>query len=353
MRVRGVGGLVPAVVVMLSCVTLAVPAGAGAATVVNGGFEAGTLKGWDVYRATELGDWYAYNGTDTPISDRQTAGPVQPPPQGSYAAVTDEINPDTLILSQEVALEPGGSHWLGLLAYYDTYKPIAVPTPDTLSVDEFQLGGQDNQQFRIDVMRAGSAIDSVSPADVLVPVFQTGPGGPANLGPTQQVADLSAFGGQTVRLRIAVAAGEEILNAGVDSVAIAPRPPKPIGPSDLNPRRFRLGKAIANPKNGTVTLSAEVPSAGVLSARSATKSKAKARASKAGKAPKPIRPAQLKARRGGTVKLLLKPTAAARATLREKGRLRARVAVTFSEGGTKTTATKAVTFKLARRPARR
>jgi len=348
---RGVRGLIPALVATLACIALVWPAGAGAATVVNGDFEAGTLKGWSVFRAVGLGDWYAYNGTDTPISDRQTAGPVQPPPQGAYAAISDEINPDSVVLSQEVALEPGGSHWLGLLAYYDTYKPIALPTPDTLSVDESQLGGQDNQQFRIDVMRAGSPIDSVSSADVLLPVFQTRPGASARLGPTQLVADLSAFAGQTVRLRIAVAAGEEILNAGVDSIAITPRPPKPINPSDLNPRRFRLGKAKANRKNGTVTLAVEVPSAGLLSARSATGSGSKARASKARKAPKLIRPAQLKARRGGTVKLLLKPTSTALATLREKGKLRARVAVTFKEGATKTTATKAVLFKLAPRPA--
>lgn len=347
MRVRGVGHRVPVVVAALACVALIAPAGGGAATVVNGDFETGTLKGWNAYRVTELGDWYAYSGTDTPISDRQTAGPVQPPPQGAFAAVSDEINPDTVILWQEVALEPGRSHWLGLLAYYDTYKPIAVPAPDTLSVDEFQLGGQANQQFRIDVMRVGSPLESLDPADILATAFRTQPGAAKTMGPTLRTADLSAFAGQTVRLRIAVAAGEEILNAGVDAVAITPRPPNPRD-LDLNPRRFRLGKARANPKNGTVRLSVEVPSAGLLTARSATG--AKARASKAKKAPKAIKRAQLKARAAGAVKLLLKPTATALATLREKGRLRAKVAVTFREGGSATTATKAVVFRLAPRP---
>lgn len=346
MRGRGLRVSISAVLAVVAC---AVPAGAGAATVVNGGFETGTLKGWSAYQVTGLGDWYAYNGTDTPISDRQTAGPVQPPPQGAFAAVTDEINPDTAILSQEVALEPGSSHWLDLLAYYDTYKPIALPAPDTLSVDDEALGGQANQQFRVDVMRPESRIDSVSPGDVLAAVFQTRPGAPARLGPTQLTADLSAFAGQTVRIRIAVAAGEEILNAGVDSVAISPRPPKPIDRDDLNPRRLRLGKTKANRKNGTVTLAVEVPSAGLLTARSAAGQGSKARASKARKAPKLIRPAQLRARRGGTVKLLLKPTAPALATLREKGKLRARVAVAFKEGGSTSTASKAIVFKLAPR----
>ncbi len=352
MGARGRQGAIAALFAVLVSAGLCLPAGAAAATVVNGNFEAGTLKGWSVFRATGLGDWYAYNGTDTPISDRQTAGPVQPPPQGSYAAVSDEINPDTVILSQEVALEPGGSHWLGLLTYYDTYKPFAVPTPDTLSVDESQLGGQSNQQFRVDVMRAGAPIESVSPADVLLSVFQARPGAPAKLGPTQLVADLSAFAGQTVSLRIAVAAGEEILNAGVDSVVITPRPPKPVSSSDLNPRRFRLGKAKANPRNGTVTLSAEVPSAGLLNAREASGPKAGS-SKKAGKAPKLVRPARLKARGGGTVKLLLKPTTAALAILREQGRLRAKIVASFKEGGSSARATKTVVFKLAPRPDRR
>ena len=79
-------------------------------------------------------------------SDRKqkadSADPVQAPPQGAYAAITDEANPDTLILYQDIALEAGFSYQLSLLAYYDSYKPIAVPTPDTLSVDEGILGGR-------------------------------------------------------------------------------------------------------------------------------------------------------------------------------------------------------------------
>ena len=348
MRVRGGSGGISVVVAALVCAVLAVPAGAGAAIVVNGDFETGTLKGWNVHRVTEVGDWYAYSGTDTPIADRKNAGPVQPPPQGSFAAVTDEVNPDTMILSQEVALEPGQSHWLGLLAYYDTYKPLAVPTPDTLSVDESQLGGQKNQQFRVDVMRVGSPLESLDPVDLLATAFRTQPEGAKRMGPTLRSADISAFAGQTVRIRIAVAAGEEILNAGVDAITITLRPPDPRD-LKLNPRRFRLGKARANPKNGTVTLSAEVPSAGLLSAVGASGSGSKASGSKARKKPGLVRPAKLKARAGGTVKLLLKPTAAALVTLREKGRLRTRVAVTFREGGSKTTATKAVVFRLAPR----
>jgi len=348
MKMRGVRCLVVAVLAALVCV---VPAGAGAATVVNGDFEAGTLKGWSVYRATSFGNWFAYKGTSEAIADRRGKQPIQPPPQGNFAAIADQLNADTLILSQDVALEPGTAHFLSLLAYYTSYAPIAVPNPDTLSVDDSQLGAQSNQQFRVDVMRAGTPLESLSPADVLATVFRAQPGAATQMGPTQRTADLSAFAGQTVRLRIAVAATQEVLAAGIDSVAITPQPPKPVDRTDLNPRRFRLGKAKANPKNGTVMLSVEVPSPGLLTARNATGAGPKARASKARKAPMLVKQTQLKAGSGGTVKLLLKPTATALATLREKGKLRARVAVTFKEGVAKTTATKAVVFKLA--PGRR
>lgn len=350
MRVRGGSRLILAVVAALACVVAAMPAGAAAATVVNGDFETGTLKGWSVSRATTFGNWFAYKGAGEPILEARSTPnkpptqPIQSPPQGSYAAIADQLNPDTLVLTQDVALEPGTTHFLSLLAYYTSYAPLAVPSPDTLSVDEAQLGGQANQQFRIDVMKPGAPLESIDPADVLATVFRTQPGAGEKMAPTQRTADLSAFAGQTVRLRIAVAASEEVLAAGVDSVAITVKPPDPIDRSDLNPRRFRLGKAKANPKNGTVTLSVEVPSAGSLTAQSASKAK---------KAPKQVRRAQLKARAGGTVKLLLRPTKAALATLREKGKLRARVAVSFKDGKSKTTASKAVTFKLAPRPGRR
>jgi hypothetical protein len=348
MRVRGGVRLIAAVVAALLCLAAA-PAGAAAAPVVNGDFEGGSLNGWSVYRATSFGNWFAYKGSSEPIAKKRGKQPIQPPPQGKFAAIADQLQADTLILSQEVALEPASTHFLSLLAYYTSYAPIAVPASETLSVDETQLGGQVNQQFRIDVMRAGSPLESVAPGDVLATVFRTGPGAPEKMGPTQRTADLSAFAGQTVRLRIAVAAGDEVFAAGVDAVTIGSQPADP----KLNPQRFRLGKAKANPKNGTVTLTAEVPSPGMLTARGATRSASKAGASKARKAPKLVKRAQRRARSAGTVKLLLKPTAAAFAALREKGRLRARVAVTFSEGTVKETATKTVVFRLARRPAKR
>ncbi len=351
MRAGSVRRLLAVVAAALACVGLAAPAAVSAATVVNGNFETGTLSGWSVHRVTTFGNWFAYKGSNEPIAKKRGTQPIQPPPQGTYAAIADQLNADTLILSQDVALEPGTTHFLSLLAYYDSYAPIAAPSPETLSVDESELGGQANQQFRIDVMKPEAPLESVDPADILATVFRTKPGAADRRSPFQLTTELSAFAGQTVRLRVAVAASKEVLAAGVDAVSISAKPPGPLLGAGSN--RIRLGKAKANRKNGTVTLPVQVPGPGVLTAQSAAGG-AQAGASKAKKAPKLIKSARISVRAAGTVKIRLKPTAAARAILRQKHKLRARVAVTFkAPGAAATTASAPIVFKLAPPSARR
>src|ERR1700748_1998270 len=105
------------VVLALVGAALAVPAASGAATVVNGNFETGTLEGWHAHSATGFGDWFAYTGTKAPISEagRSTAA-VPAPPQGKYAAIADQLDPDTLVLYQDISLAPEAKHQLRLQA---------------------------------------------------------------------------------------------------------------------------------------------------------------------------------------------------------------------------------------------
>jgi hypothetical protein len=331
----------------LACLALLAPGGAGAATVVNGDFESGTLNGWSIYRATGLGNWFPYKGTEPPIAGKALTAPVQAPPQGTYAAITDEYNPDTPILYQDVALRPGYDHRLSLFAYYTSLDPIAVPTPDTLSVDDAALGGQPNQQYRIDVMRPEAPLESLAPGDILRTVFRTTPGDPQEMAPARLSADLSAFAGQTVRLRIANAVHEETFNAGVDAVAIASAPagqlpPPGSGGSGLKPRgstRFGLGKATINTRNGTATLPVRVPEAGLLKARGESVPGKGAAASGKGKRPLLTKPASARAAGEGTVTLRLKPTAAARKILKAKQKLRVRLIVTYAPTAGQTEAT--------------
>jgi hypothetical protein len=335
--------MLPVVVVL---VVALVPGRAVAATVVNGDFESGTLNGWQAHWANEAGNWFAYQGTVAPFARNLTRQPLQPPPQGTYAAISEEADPDTLTLSQEVTVPAGTSSQLSLFAYYNSYDPIAVPTPDTLSVSEEVLSGQQNQQFRIDVMRAGAPLESLEPSDVLLNVFQTAPGAKQVMEPRKLTADLTPFAGQTVVLRITVAANQEVFNAGVDEVQVTSS--GAAGPSGSSPPgsrgsrggggstagkgaagRIIFGKAKVDPRNGTVALPVRVPAAGVLRARGAAlpgkgTSKHGAPAVRATGAP---------ATQAGTVVLHLVPTGAAWAILKHQGLLRTSVSVSYTPKG--------------------
>lgn len=286
------------------------PSAAPAATIVNGGFESGDFSGWETRRSTGFGKWYVREGTEPPIQHERGAVSIQPPPQGRFAAITDQANPDSLLLFQDIRLEPGSKYKLGLLAYYDSYAALAVPSPETLSVDEEALGPQPNQQLRIDVIRPEAPPETVNPGDVLLELFRTRAGGARRMGPTRLVGDLAPFAGQTVRLRIAVAATEEVLSAGIDAVELS----APDGTFSSARKRIRPGKPKPNPKKGTVVLPVRVPEAGRLVAKSRN-----------GKS----RAASLKTARAGKVMLRLRPSRKGRAILERRHKLRVGISLTW------------------------
>jgi hypothetical protein len=275
---RGRRGIaVAALASAVAALTLAAPA--AATTVVNGDFEAGGLTGWQVHKAVEGGDWFAYSGTETPISAKRGNHSVQPPPQGKRAAISDQLSAETLILYQDVALEPNRPHHLNLFAYYDSARPIAVPSPDTLSVDDGVLGDQRNQQFRVEVISPEAPLDTADPADILSTAFRTQAGAPRRMAPRGLSVDLSSLAGQTVRIRAVAVAHEELLNAGIDAVSITRTPDPPSGAGADGGRRqgggadgardrLRLGRARVDRRSGTVALAVEVPGPGLLSVRS-------------------------------------------------------------------------------------
>lgn len=320
---------------------LVAPAGAGAATVVNGNFETGNLEGWHVQTPeAEFGDWFAYQGTTPPFSlkgkNRGTL-PVPAPPQGDFAAVSDELGPIAVFLYQDVALAPGLKHQLSLQTFYSSNKPLAAPTPDTLSPEESVLGSQANQQYRIDLMRPEAPLESIDPADILRTVFHTTPGGSPKMPPTRLTANLTPFAGQTVRLRVAVVAGREALNAGIDDVSISSsgggeasgggKPDK--GGAGAGALRVLRARALGS---GRALLRVHVPGAGRLSAG----------------CPRLLVPANATPARAGNVTLRLKPTARALRTLEGRGHLRLRVALAFKARGEATLrATAPLRLKLA------
>jgi len=194
-----------------SVALLAVPSTAAAATVANGDFETGTLSGWQT-QISGGGGWFPYSGTISPANFQS----ITAPPQGSFAATTDPGGPGTSILYQDVALEPGGTHTLSLDVYYRSAAAIAHPSTDSLSSSDFP-----NQQYRIDVMKPSTPLTSISPADILLPIFRTATGDPTTLAPTLKTADLTPFAGQTVRLRFAEVDNSGPFIASTDAVSIA------------------------------------------------------------------------------------------------------------------------------------
>lgn len=346
-------------VAILVCLALAVPAGAAAATVVNGGFESG-MQGWGVQTTNaEIGNWFVQQGTKPPFSDeagKRGTAPVPAPPQGKSAAVSDQLNSSTMFLYQDIALEPAMKHQLSLQTYYSSNRSLVTPTPDTLSTDEAVIGSQVNQQFRIDIVRPEAPLDSIAPGDVLRTLFQTKTDDPQAMPPTRITASLNAFAGQTVRLRLAVAAGKEALNAGLDDVSVTTTPLSGPGSTGTAGKGGKAGKdgkggnGSGGPGaklrilgrahslgDGTARLRVHVPEAGRLTA----------------KRPKMLVAVSATPARARNLTLRLRPTVRAAHILERKGKLRLKVALTFvPRGGSAQKATVPVTLEL-KNPRRR
>lgn len=80
-----------------------------------------------------------------------------------------------------------------------------------------------NQQFRADIMMPGSDTFAVDAA-VLANVYQTDPGDPLVSGYSTVTYDLSAYAGQTIRIRFAEVDNLTFFQVGVDNVAILDAP---------------------------------------------------------------------------------------------------------------------------------
>jgi len=312
------------------------PAGVTAATVVNGDFESGTLSGWQLSNEPsgmhQTGSWFAYSGTDSPLGP--PSPPLPPPPAGSFAAITDQEDPGSHILYRDIALEAGFEHRLSMLVYYASNAPLRTPAPNTLSYPLGPGGETKNQQYRVDVIKPTADLQSVDPGDILTTVFATKSFGPQTLAPSSVTADLSAFAGQTVRLRLAEVDNQGILRAGADSISI-----QSIAPSVLPPASFfSVRKAIFNHRRGTAKLPVIVSGPGSLTAVAAA---AKQR---------PIEPATVVAAGAGAVTISLRPTANAREILKARHRLRVKVALTYTPtGGSASTKVVSPVLKLSPR----
>jgi D-alanyl-D-alanine carboxypeptidase len=214
-EVRGRGSAVAAaaLVALVALSSVLVGCQARPRTIVVEDFESGAITGWQAVGGGS-GGWFVYsNGHKAPDpaqSDPNVPFDVPEPPQGRFAAVTDMNGPGTRILYRDLRLD--GRFALQATVFYTGSGPFSSPA--TLAHDTPEA----NQQFRIDLVRPSAPIDSVAKGDVLVNVFHTSPGDPARRQPTEARLEVSAWAGQTVRLRLATTDNQGPLRVGVDSI---------------------------------------------------------------------------------------------------------------------------------------
>lgn len=201
-------------VFIFSLLSLACGRGAFAVTqdlVANGEFKTGNFEGWQTANLTQCeGNWAVYTGSVTPF----TGNPILPPPAGSFAAVTDELaqEPCSLLLYQDIEVPVNAGEVSCSAVVYVTNS-----IPQYIIGNGLELSPNKNQQYRVDLMDPEAPLFDTG-AGVIENLFQTVEGDPQSIGYTTIEFDLTAFAGQTVRLRAASVNNEGQLFSSLDEV---------------------------------------------------------------------------------------------------------------------------------------
>jgi len=207
--------------------TLAATPVHAASLLLNGGFEGG-FANWTVANLfPDFGDgsFYLQSGTTSP----QAFVTVPPPPEGSFAAMTDSFGPGAHVLYQDFVVPTGTTTGSLSFQYFLNNGADDFHIPNTLDWSTPVL----NQRARVDILTAAAPIFSVAPADVLF-FSQTEPGDFLVEGYVTFLVDisgvLSANVGNTLRLRFSEVDNVGPFNLGIDAVSIVTnqQPPTPI-----------------------------------------------------------------------------------------------------------------------------
>lgn len=184
---------------------------------MNGGAGSTTFADWTLFNNNlSNGSFFVQTGTNAPFATGSGAT-VPPPPDGNFAAMSDQEGPGLRIIYQDVTLPPGNFS-LSCQSFINSEANYAVPDPETLDPNV-----SPNQHARIDIMDPNAPIDDVG-AGVLLNILLTKPGDPGDLmNPmTGYRAISSAFaGGRTVRVRFAEVDNQLYFNFGIDSCLLS------------------------------------------------------------------------------------------------------------------------------------
>lgn len=178
---------------------------------VNGGTNTSTFSGWTVVnQASGSGNFYVQTGTTSPTGTTST---VPAPPQGAFAAMTSQTGPGSHIIYQDIAIPAGATATFSARVFVgNSASSFATPTSLDYTVSP-------NQQARIDIIDPAAPVTDVG-TGVLLNLFQTRVGDPANPSYTSIAANVSQFAGRTVRLRIAEVDNLSNLLLAVDAVSV-------------------------------------------------------------------------------------------------------------------------------------
>lgn len=200
----------PTVFALISLFGLVAVANA-APLLMNGSFESG-LTAWTVVdQANGNGSWFSQTGVSSPSNSFN----VPAPPDGSFAAMTDQFGPGSHVLYQDFVVPADVTSASLSFDYFINNVNGTFATPNTL---DFTLAVA-NQQTRVDVITTSADPFSVMPADVLLALLAPN----ANTAAYQAfAASLTAFlqahEGETLRLRFAEVDNIGNFNMGVDAV---------------------------------------------------------------------------------------------------------------------------------------
>ena len=190
--------------------------------ITNGGFEsnggAGTsiFTGWtETNQAGGNGSIFVQTGTSSPLESFT----VPAPPQGSFAAMSDQGGPGSHVLIQDFVVPVGVT-----AATFSFQEFIQNQAGVFFSPNSLDYTVTPNQQARVDIITTTSNPFSVASGDVLQNLFQTNPGDPLHSGYNLITVDLTALlaanGGNTLALRFAEADNQSFINFGFDAVSI-------------------------------------------------------------------------------------------------------------------------------------
>jgi hypothetical protein len=176
---------------------------AQAELVTNGSFETGDFTGWTELAITNAGDWSIYSGA--PLN-------LLPPPDGEFASVTNQFDPDSNIIYQDIEVPPGALVACTVIVY------LRNATDGTYIIGDGLTLNTSNQQMRVDIIDP-AADPYTTGSGVLLNLFQTLPGDPNEIGYTPIEFDLTPFAGTTVRFRAAVVVTSNVLNGSIDGLS--------------------------------------------------------------------------------------------------------------------------------------